>query len=506
MSTFSDKATRGSLPRWITHLNRPWIVLSFFLALYLVQALPFLSYRWVTDESWYAGPGYSIASGHGLRDPAMGPNDIENHLDARPPGTALVIATFFKLFGVSQITARLGSVLAGALVVALVFWLSRSFLGPTGAFIATLLIATDNLLILTARTARPEALTVAMVFLSLLFVKRYKDTFALTWAFLTGLTMAMGTMFHITLLGYIFSLFILLITIGTTRKTSWWNPALLYIIGYTAGLIPFASWILIAPRGREGFRAEFLSRAVQTPLLLRLVQEQRRYSDLIGLNMLHGYGLESIPVRLPIPLLFLLASFVVWKYRRKWFWLEMLLLAPSVLWLIYTVNKSSRYLVLLAPLSALAIGAAVAATTDHPRLRRILTAAACLAALAQVGANVFLLRAARSANYSRVTAQLQTAIPSGATAYGTITFWLALHNRNYISYERTTPQMAAELYGARYFITGDRMMTNPEMFGDKDFNTKLGTEMAEIQNRSDFLTSVYDKYYGNLMIYRLRSR
>jgi hypothetical protein len=67
-----------------------WLGLA--ILLFLLQTLPYLSYRWVTDESWYAGPAYSIAHGNGVADPAIGPNDLENHFDARPPGTAMVIA------------------------------------------------------------------------------------------------------------------------------------------------------------------------------------------------------------------------------------------------------------------------------------------------------------------------------------------------------------------------------------------------------------------------------
>ena len=97
-----------------------YIWLSFAFLLFLLQTIPHLSDRWVTDESWYAGPAYSIAHGNGIRDPAIGPNDIENHLDARPPGTALVIATAFKAFGAGPIPARLGSILAGLMTIWLI--------------------------------------------------------------------------------------------------------------------------------------------------------------------------------------------------------------------------------------------------------------------------------------------------------------------------------------------------------------------------------------------------
>jgi hypothetical protein len=72
-----------------------WLGLAFLL--FFLQTLPYLSYRWVTDESWYAGPAYSFAHGNGIADPAIGPNDLENHFDARPPGAAIAIFGAFWL-------------------------------------------------------------------------------------------------------------------------------------------------------------------------------------------------------------------------------------------------------------------------------------------------------------------------------------------------------------------------------------------------------------------------
>lgn len=83
------------------------------IILFLLQTLPFLSHRWVADENWYAGPAYSFAHGGGIKDPAIGPNDLENHFDARSTGTAMVIAAAFRLFGRDEIPARRDRFLPG---------------------------------------------------------------------------------------------------------------------------------------------------------------------------------------------------------------------------------------------------------------------------------------------------------------------------------------------------------------------------------------------------------
>jgi 4-amino-4-deoxy-L-arabinose transferase-like glycosyltransferase len=478
--------------------------LSGAIFLFLLQALPYLSHRWVTDESWYAGPAYSIAQGDGIKDPAIGPNDLENQFDARPPGTAMIIAAAFRLLGTGQIPARLGSILAGLAIILLTYRLARGVIGEKGALVSTFLVATDNLIVLTSRTARPEALATMAILASLLALARYARRDQIVWAFLSGLTIAAGTMFHITVLGYIVSFGILAMVLDRRRGRFPLRGAGAYAFGYALGLVPFAVWILTAPMGRAGFRQEYLSRAAGTPLWSKFLQEGHRYSDLLGFNMLHGHGLESIPVRIPIPLFFLAASFLLWKLRRQWFYLELLLLTPTVLWLIYTANKSSRYLALVAPLFALTIGAAVAASSSNRRLHRAVLALSCLVIAAQVSANVFLLRAARSADYNKVGVELRSVIPPGQTAYGTITFWLALHDHPFISYERTDPWMAANQFHARYFITGDRVMTGG-LQTDEVFIADLNRHLAEVIAQSKLVGHFPDPYYGDLKIYELQA-
>jgi len=491
-------------PRYKQFLSRATVYgwLGFAIILFLLQTLPYLSYRWVTDESWYAGTAYSIANGNGIANPAFGPNELENHFDARPPGTAIVIAAAFRLFGTSQIAARLGSILAGLLIIFFTYRLARDVFGEESALVAAFLVATDNLIVLTSRSARPEALTTMAILVSMLAMKQYGRKDGIVWAFLSGLLIAMGTMFHVTLLGYIVSFGILALVLDHRRGRFPLRGAIVYAIGYGLGLLPYPLWILTAPLGRAGFQEEFLSKAESLPLWSKFLLEGHRYSDLLGFNLLHGHGLEYIPVRLPIPLFFLAASYLLWKLRRRWFYLELLLFTPTVFWLIYTTNKSSRYLAILAPLFALTLGAAVAAAGSNQKLHRIVLAFSCLVVAAQMSANIVLLRDARKANFNTVAAELRSVIPSGQTAYGTVTFWLALHDRPYISYERTDPLMAASQFNVRYFITGDRVMTSG-LPGDEIFYANLRRGVAGVIVKSKLVGDFPDPYYGNLKVYEL---
>ena len=498
----TEAGFHASPPRLLVS-SRLWVLAA--AVLFLLQTLPYLSHRWVTDESWYAAPAYSIAHGHGIQDPAIGPNDLEHRFDARPPGTALVIATAFRLFGTSAVAARLGSVLAGLLIVVLTFLLARDVLGKEAAVVAMLLVTTDNLIVLTSRTARPEALTTLCVLLSLLAIQQYASRGLLRWPLGSGLLLALGTMFHITLLGYICSIGLLVIVLDWRARRFVLRGTLPFIAGYALGMMPFALWILNAPLGRAGFREEYLSRAVHASLKSKFLAEGHRYADILGFGMLHGHGLEQVPVRIAVPLLFCVASGLLWFYRRRWFWLELLLLLPSLLWLVYTVNKSSRYIALIAPIFALTIGAAVAAVQQKRLLHRVMLGFATIVILAQLGANVLLLKAARTANYTRIGDELRSVIPAGEPVYGTITFWLAFDDHPYISYERTEPEMAADRFHTRYFILGDRMMTSGGGM-DEAFYAALNRQLQSVISDGTLVGEFVDPYYGDLRVYRLPAR
>lgn len=426
-------------------------------------------------------------------------------MDVRPPGTAVVMAGFFHMLGTTEVAARMGSVLAGLVLPLLLFVLVRDVFGDAPALLCALLAATDNFLVTTARTARPEALTAFCIVLALLPLKRYWRSARLPWALLAGLLMALGTMFHITLLGYIVAYGLLLIVLDYQARRMPLRGVLLYSVGYFAGLIPYAAWVLRMPGGlgRTSFRFEFLHRTAGASFPMRVLQELPRYRDYFGFGMLHGHGLASLPVRLPIPLALLAATWLLWRYRRGWFYGELLLLVPSMLWLVYTVNKSSRYLAILSPVVALVLAGAVAAVWQHARLRRWAVAVVLLVCLAQFGANLLLLNGARKADYRHVTAELESVIPPDETAYGTITFWFGLRDHPYISSERTDPQQAARDYGARYFIAGDRMMTEGSST-DAAYYVTLRQQYIEIEARSTLVGEFDDPYYGDLKVYRLR--
>ncbi len=493
-----DETSR--IPFLTGHSTR-WLLIA--VVLFLLQVLPLLSYRWVTDESWYAGPGITLSQGRSASDPGMGPNEDEHRFDARPPGTALVMAGFFRVLGPSEITARMGSVLAGVAIVFLLYGLTRDVFGQEAAILCALLAATDNFLVITSRTARPEALTAMAILIGLWAVKRYAQRGSVAWAAACGLIMAGGTMFHVTLLGAIVAYGVLMIALDLRAKRFPLRGALPYTLSYFVGLVPYVAWITHQPNGAGiiSFKEEFIGKAKSDTLWVKLMKEFARYNDYFGLGTLHAHGLAAVPVRLPIALVFFGATYVLWRYRRSWFYLELLLMVPSMLWLIYTANKSSRYLAIVAPVTILVLGGAVSLLRARPRAFRWAVAIVALVVIAQAGANVLLLHAARKANYRQVEARLRSVIPQGQTAYGTMTFWMGLRDSPYIASERTDP-LQARAYGAKYFIGGDRLMAMGSPL-DSIYFEGLRAHFAQATSDGTLVGEIDDPYYGDLKVYRV---
>jgi hypothetical protein len=111
---------------------------------------------------------------------------------------------------------------------------------------------------------------------------------------------------------------------------------------------------------------------------------------------------------------------------------------------------------------------------------------------------------ARDADYNKVAAELRSVIPPGQTAYGSIASWLALHDHPFISYQRTTPTMAASQFYTRYFIAGDRVMASGRRNEDV-FYQDLRQGMAEVIAHSNLVGHFPDPYYGDLKAYELRT-
>jgi 4-amino-4-deoxy-L-arabinose transferase-like glycosyltransferase len=232
-------ASPGGESRAFAVRPAPLWILWLGLAVLLMQAAPYLSYRWLPDESWYAATGYSAEQGTGFKDVALAPNDIEGRIDTRPPGTALSAALIFRTLGVSAAKARLAPLLAGLGIVSLVFLFARQVFDEASTLIAVLLAACDTFVVGASRTVRPEALTTLFVMLALLALLGYSRRGRWIFALLAGMAMGVGALCHITIGGFIAACAVLVFVLDVRRGVLPVRGVACFLAGFFAALLPF---------------------------------------------------------------------------------------------------------------------------------------------------------------------------------------------------------------------------------------------------------------------------
>ncbi|HID63151.1 MAG TPA: phospholipid carrier-dependent glycosyltransferase [Anaerolineae bacterium] len=142
---------------WLWAEDRPakFILGSTLVLGALTRLVPIATNRFHQDEALYSTWALHIATG---RDVLLNGLPVD-----KPPLFLYTLALFFKLFGPSEVTARLPGVLASTASVALVYYLALRLYGRPTALVATALMALSPFNILFAPTALTDPLLVALV-------------------------------------------------------------------------------------------------------------------------------------------------------------------------------------------------------------------------------------------------------------------------------------------------------------------------------------------------------
>jgi 4-amino-4-deoxy-L-arabinose transferase-like glycosyltransferase len=469
-----------------------WVALA--CALFLAQTLPLFEHRWVEDESWQSIPAHALITEGRIRNPTFADTDEEFAVTVKPPAHTLVLAPLFKFFGVGVWQARLPSLLAGLGVVVLTFLLGRKLLNPTAGVVAALLVATDNFLFLGARTARPDVFVTLCAAAAAVLAMQSRPLGS-------GLLVGAAMMFHPNGVASAVATGGLL---AMQSGRQFWRDKRLWTFLAAVALIVavFLAWSHSSPVHSEAF-ARTYGRAENVPLLTKLRSEPFRYADFLGFGNVRLNIALPVPARAHIAALALAAFGVLaWKDRSS-FAVLVLLTAPYLLWWLYLINKTSRYFAIIAPFVAVALAAAVSVLMSRRKCKLAALGAAALIGLSQLAGNVFLLLQSRPADYPALQRQLRQLIPPGATVYGAITFWAALHDRAYSSYERTPLAYAIANRRPRYLILNDRVMVKGMGWGLDDWAELREAANAFARAHGELLGRVSSAFYGELEIWRV---
>jgi len=469
-------------------------------ALLAVQALPYFQHRWVEDESWYSMPAATLLRTGELRNPAMPATDYESRVDTRPPLMPLSLAAAFRLFGFSVAAARFGEFLAALLTLFVVYAIGRELGDPLAGTIAGLLVASDNFLVLAARTARPEAWVTLCASCGLLLILRSHDTQSWKIAFAAGLAVAAASLFHALGLAWFLGLGLLLVyqERGNVFRS---RRGYAYVAAFAIAILPLAIWLFGSPEHVEAARHMY-GRSAGGTLAEVLAKEKLRILDFLGVSNQRLHLPSPLPLRLHIALAIAAAFAVLLRRKPRIFWPLAIAAATYLIWLLRMPNPSSRYYAILAPVFGLAMGFAVTALAGT-RWHRAAMAVCALCIVSQVAGMALVLNQARKADYVAVTAKLRAAIPAGHSCYGAMTFQFALFDRECHSYDRTPFSYTAQVQRPEYMILGDRVMMHGSGHGDDDFAEERQQAFAFVARMGHLSARIDDPFYGDLRVYRI---
>jgi len=469
--------------------------------LFVAQTLPMFHSRWVEDESWYSVSADSLVQHGRLQMPVFAPPAAQSIVDTRPPLAALTLASSFKLLGTSLVAARLPFLLAAIAGIFLTYALGCELGGVPLGLLGAILLATENMYFIAARTARPEALVTALDVLGILLFVRSQRRNSTLLAGVSGLVIGLATVSHPN--GFAAAIGAGLLAIVEFRgKVAFRARSWAFVAGVLLAIAPYVAWGF-SDAAHKAEMVGLYAKGQGFPLSAIGSIEKSRWADFIGVPNGRFKLPIPLPYRLHIAIALVLAAITVFRYNRRLAGQLACLLTACVVWWAFLRHPTARYIACGAPYLSLLLGGAILALREHrPQWRKPVAAAAVFLIVSQLGGNLFLLYLYRTANYARVTSELRTLIPRDATVWGAMTFWMSLHDQKFYSWNRT-PLPYALAHGATYLILNDRVMVNGSGFGSDDWQGVREQAEAFVAQHATLVGHAPNAFYGDLEIYRV---
>lgn len=486
----------SSWSEWIQKPARQWCLVALACMLLVLQALPLLTTRWVEDESWLSIPAYTLMSEGRLRLPMFAgvgfKGAVEHDVTVYPPATMIITAGFFKCFGVGVVQARIPRILSGIGVVVLTFLVARQVAGPSVAVASAFLTASDNLLWLSSRTARPEIFVVLLGLLALYLWQR-SAACQRTWiAFLAGGAIGLALASHPYGLAMGFAIGVLSLMewrMGVWRQSRAWAFAVGMILFY----LPYLLWAHSGEQHRLSYSVLYGLNSFERGIRFLLHKELLRYVDFL-----------QMPYRIHVGLIAVISFVVLFFHERRLFWWLLVIVLAHLLFLFIGINTSVRYMVQVSPLLAMAVAAATVALARKRRWVKVAVVACLLYGTSQVAGNALVLYKFRKADYVEVGNSLRQLIPAEKSAYGSVVFALTFCDRKYYAYDRTPFDQAVGRLHADYLILHDRVMMKGSEHGRNEWADLCAKANAFVHEHAERVGCVSNVFYGNLDVYRVR--
>lgn len=188
------------------------------------------------DEGYYAGRARQMfESGDWIA-----PWGSAHH---KTPGSYWLIATCYNLFGVSEVSARIPSAIAGIFCLFTIYEIGKIILGKKVAWLASIILSVEFLWLQSCRLAAPDIPMILLVLLAILSLLKAElsPKYNYVWLFIAGLSFGLGFLLRSFMI-FLPMMALLPYLIREHRRHHHLTNPMLYL-GFVVGLIPTLVWL-----------------------------------------------------------------------------------------------------------------------------------------------------------------------------------------------------------------------------------------------------------------------
>jgi hypothetical protein len=505
----SSPAISSTANKYLIIILASYLFLSFFM----ITKFPKV---WM-DTSWSAITPYNLAKNGKLANPIItGFDHREDHVLAPTIVYSIIIAPVYKLFGLGIVQGRVVSILMGFLLLCVTYFFTRSYYDNTIALLAIILLASDNVFFVTSRTVRAD-IYVAFIATAGFFLFIYSlDKNSLKLMALSGLFAGISLYTHPNAFLVVIAIIVLFLIKYKlslyTSKYFWTFISFLFI-----GFLPYALYVIIIdyPNHFANFHAQLSGRTdhYAVNLLAGYFQEYKRYDSYI-----------YFPKRLIIFLVQIGAlSYAALSKRKIDKHLCLLVLLFVVLLPVWNPsNPTPRYFItIMSPICILvsvmfvdlyrkiSLSSANSFLKHRKQLRVVFLSIGLLFFANQALGNVYILWKHKDNNYYSFIEEIQHVIPKGASVWGSISFWIGLHDHPYLT--QISPFHEVLKFKPEYAILydsetwGDVSVTVGRKAHTAQSFAQIRMKMEQLcQTNGILLKQIQNPYYGDVYIYRIK--
>ncbi|MBH8564332.1 glycosyltransferase family 39 protein [Nostoc sp. CENA67] len=161
----------------------------------------------------------------------------------KTPGPYWLIAIAYELFGVSELSVRLPSMIAGILAILLIYEIAKIILNQKLAWLAAAILIVEFLWLQYCRLGTPDVPMICLVILAIwsLLKAELHPKYCYFWSLIAGLSLGLGFLVRSFMI-FVPIIALLPYLIGEHRRHRHLANPILYL-GFVVGLIPTLSWL-----------------------------------------------------------------------------------------------------------------------------------------------------------------------------------------------------------------------------------------------------------------------